>query len=157
MLLLFCMKMEFVLTLSTVFFFLSSNAQLSCSLSPPLLGWHYNQIFRWCRKCFISIHSHCPLLSMLRRHWTVLILLFSCDMTLTLYVVFPSLCPPTLPPQYFIHLCPRLSFRVLRQGLLRSLSLPKRCRLRPHHRSVCLPNGLHWDELWAELSRTSTF
>ena len=103
MLLLFCMKMAFVLTSLTTFFFLSSNTQLSCSLFPPLLGWHYNQIFHWCRKCFISIHSHCPLLSMLRRHWTVLILSFSCDMTLTLYVVL-SPHPPT--PIFYTSLSP---------------------------------------------------
>lgn len=47
----------------------------------------------------------------------------------TLHCLSISLFSPPLPPQYFIRLCPRLSFRVLWQGLLRGLPLPKRRRL----------------------------
>lgn len=65
-----------------VFFFISTSR----------LCWQHNGIFCRSRKCFISIHSHCALLSMQQRHWVILISSFLCDLTLTLYVVFPSLC-----------------------------------------------------------------
>lgn len=70
------------LLFAVVFFFISTSR----------LCWQHNSIFCRSRKCFISIHSHCLLLSMQQRHWVILISSFLCDLTLTLYVVFPSLC-----------------------------------------------------------------
>lgn len=128
-----------------------------CFISTSLPCWHLNCIFCWSRTCFISIHSHVPYcVCRIDIDWCW----FSCPLRYdldSLHCLPPLFVSLPLPPQHFIYLCLRLSFRFLWQGLLWSLSLPKWRRLWPHHWPVCLSNRLHWDELWAELSRPSTY
>lgn len=159
MLLLFCMEMGFVLTISPPFLLTEILTISSCLVlfSHPMLPPYVNSISRFSAEAwnvsfpFIDIVPYWVCCRDIEWYWfpcspAIWPWLFSC-LSLALFS----------PPQPFIHLCPRLSFRVLRQGLLWSLSLPKWCRLWPHHWPVCLPNRLHWDELWAELRRPSTF
>lgn len=145
-----------------MFFFLCCHIgsyyfQLSRPLFPPLC--YVNTITRFSAEAG-NFHFHSFTLSLIKyaaETLNVIDFLVPLRYDLDFLRCLPlSLFSPPIPPQRFIHLCPRLSFRVLRQGLLWSLSLPKRRRLWPHHWPVCLPNRLHWDELWAELSRPNT-
>lgn len=83
----------------------------------------------------------------IEHYWFAVLLWYNLDSWSSL-----SFCVSWLSP-----LCTRVSFRVLWPGLCWGLSLPEWCRLWSYQRPVRLPNRLHWDELWAELSRPCTF
>lgn len=125
-----CMKMTFVFPSFLSYRFLLFPVAIS-ALFPPL-GYVDSITAFSCRKQE-TFHFNSFTLSLIEYAAETLNVI---DFPVPLQFDLDSLCclpfslfSPLLPPQHFIHLCPRLSFRVPRQGLLRSLSLPKWRRL----------------------------